>query len=276
MKISTLKALKHAQVCHLLMLGAFRMILAITVAIWVTLHTAIGALLRPENQRLAYRVARQVVGCRAVCRAVNVHVVFLKPHTPIQSGTLVVCNHFTAMDPIILGSQLPVCFVGKGAINRWPVVGWVCRTHGMLLVERSRRRTFHTLGEQIRQRLGKGVSILVFAEGTTGDGESLLPFKSGSFASVAGINGGCVLPAFLNATAINGLPVQGAQGRKALSHNLHPGLFRHLLHLFGHARLDFSIRNGPELASATCDRKELARAAFEQVEQLAINTTQEL
>lgn len=191
--------------------------------------------------------------------------------TPLQSGALVVCNHFSAMDPLILGSQLSVCFVGKAAISSWPILGWVCRTHGMLLVDRKRLRTTRQLTEQIRARLREGLSVLVFSEGTTSDGKGLLPFKSGAFKCMEGREDGYVQPVFLHVAAIDGRPTTGSEGREALSHNRHPTLMRHLLHLYGHKRIDFCISIGPALAAAASDRKSLARAAHEQVEQLAIN-----
>ena len=250
-----------------------RALWALITAIWVTAHTAVGAGLRPEEQRLAYRLRRQVIGCRAVCRAVNMHTTLADNAEPLRSGALVVCNHFSAMDPLVLGSLLPVCFVGKVAIDGWPILGWVCRTHGMLLVDRSRRRTALQLTEQIRDRLRAGFSVLVFAEGTTSDGGRLLSFKSGTFKCVTGCEDGYVQPAFLHVVAVNGLFCVGSEGREALSHNRHPTLVRHLLHLYGHKRIDFVVRIGPAMAAFSSDRKSLARVTHEQVARLAINST---
>ena len=253
------------------MLALFRLVLTLVTSVWVTSHTAIGAIFRPESQRLDYRLRRQVIGCRAVCRAVNIHVKIADNTVPLESGALVVCNHFSAMDPLILGSLLKLCFVGKAAIERWPVLGWVCRTHGMLVVNRKHRLSAVTLSEQVESRLRKGISVLLFSEGTTSDGVDLWPFKSGGFASVAGMEGGRVQPVYLEVAAINGSRLATPQDRAQLSHNRHPTLIRHLINLFGHRRIDFCIGVGPTLATAQSDRKSLARAAHEQVKQLAIN-----
>lgn len=242
-------------------------------AVWVTAHTAVGARFRTKDKQLSYRLRRQMIGCRAVCKAVNMHARMTDHSATIKAGTLVVCNHFSAMDPLVLGTKLPVCFAGKADIDNLPILGWVCRTHGMLLVDRKRRRAALELTGQIKTRLQQGHSALVFSEGTTGDGDVLLPFKSGTFACVEGWEDGRVQPAFLDVTAINSQPTDGPSGRAALSHNRHPGLFRHLVHLYGHHRIDFAIRTGPPMEAVIHDRKTLARAAHEQVERLAINTT---
>ena len=247
--------------------------MAVLTAVWVTAHTALGARFKTKDKQLSYRLRRQMIGCRAVCKAVNMHVWMTDQSAAIKDGTLVVCNHFSAMDPLILGTELPVCFAGKADIDNLPILGWVCRTHGMLLVDRKRRRAALELTGQIKARLQQGLSVLVFSEGTTGDGDVLLPFKSGTFACMEGWADGHVQPAFLDVTAINSQPVDGPNGRAALSHNRHPGLLRHLLHLYGHHRIDFAIRTGPPMETAIHDRKSLARAAHEQVERLAINTT---
>lgn len=139
----------------------------------------------------------------------------------------------------------------------------------MLPVDRSRRRTALKLTEQIRDRLRAGLSVLVFAEDTTGNGDRLLPFKTGTLACAAGGKDFYAEPAFLHVVAVNGKSCKGSEGREALSHNRQSTLVNHLLH---HKRVDFVIRTGPAMAAAFSNRNCLALVAHEQVARLAIHS----
>ncbi len=254
------------------MRGWWRLLKAFVTVVAVTLHTNIGAWFRPSEQRLSYRLQRQQAASLAVCRVLDFHVNTAEalPNVP---GVLHVSNHLTAVDPVLMASKLQVCFAGKAEIGRWPLLGWVCKAHAMLLVDRSRTRQIHLLAGQIRERLARGASVLVFPEGTTGWGREILPFKPGTFQSVAGWRQGRVLPLFLDVIAIRGKPMVGSCGREAVSHNHRHGFLPHLLHLLRLGRLDFVLHAGSVIEAAASDRKELARATWECVAALCRNNT---
>ena len=254
------------------MRGWWRLLKAFATVVACSLHTDIGARFRPPADRLSYRLQRQQAGSLAVCRALNIHVTeadFVR-NLP---GVLYVSNHLTAMDPILMASRLQVCFAGKAEIGRWPLLGWVCKAHAMLLVNRSRTRQTQSFVRQIRDRLSCGASVLVFPEGTTNWGHELLPFKTGAFQSVAGWDHGRVLPLFLDVAAINGEPTNGSGGRKIVSHNNHHGLLPHLLHLARLGRIDFKLYVGSVMDTSAGDRKLLAQLARERVTALCRNNT---
>jgi len=71
-------------------------------ALWVSAHAAVGAGLRPQKHRRTYRLRRQIMVCRAVCRAVNMYATLSDNAARLRPGTLVVCNHFSNMDPLVL------------------------------------------------------------------------------------------------------------------------------------------------------------------------------
>jgi 1-acyl-sn-glycerol-3-phosphate acyltransferase len=96
---------------------------------------------------------------------------------------LVVSNHVSYLDILVLGSQAPVRFTPKIEIAGWPMIGWMCRVHGALFVDR-RPEKVKEMGDMLKKEVAGDVPICVFPEATTNNGLQLLPFKS-SFFSLA-------------------------------------------------------------------------------------------
>lgn len=91
--------------------------------------------------------------------------------------TLFVSNHISYLDIPVLGSLVPGCFVAKAEIADWPVFGMLAKLQNSIFVDRRPSRA----GEQrdeINGYLDRGDNLIIFAEGTSGDGNRVLPFKS--------------------------------------------------------------------------------------------------
>ncbi|MDX1548445.1 MAG: lysophospholipid acyltransferase family protein [Rhodothermales bacterium] len=236
--------------------------------VWILIsHTAVtslGVRFRPQEGRAAYRARRQQRGVRRVCRALGVRVA--REGTPPQAPMLAVCNHLGVLDPIVLASQVPIAFAGKAELRRWPLVGWVCRTHGMLFVHRTRVTQTETFVAQVRRKLEAGVTVLVFPEGTTSRGVSVRRFKTGAFEAVAGMDGGAVLPLALAVEAVEGDPSRREEATWADNGQT---FVEHALSLAALRRLDFRVRVGAPIPTAGRDRKVLAREAHAAVCTLA-------
>ncbi len=101
--------------------------------------------------------------------------------TPLDAPVLIVGNHISWLDVIVLGAQLPVTFVAKREVAAWPLLGMLAQCGGTLFVDRRRARVMAVTVEQISQRLSAGGRVVVFPEGTTTTGDSVLPFKAGLF-----------------------------------------------------------------------------------------------
>jgi len=97
-----------------------------------------------------------------------------------QRAVLYVANHASYLDIIALSSVLPCCFVSKAEVNDWPVFGWLARQQRTVFIERRARRAGEQL-DALRQRLEEGDHMVVFPEGTSTDGNRVLPFKSSLF-----------------------------------------------------------------------------------------------
>ena len=250
-----------------------RLVSALIVTVIGCIHTSVGVCFRPDTEHLAYRLMRQGIAARLFCRIFNIHVKASKDIN-VFPGTLLVSNHLTVIDPIFLASQLDACFAGKAEIGRWPIIGWICKSYAMLLVDRRRRGQVKTFASQVRERLMQHASVLVFPEGTTGDGKTLLPFKTGAFESIRDWDQGKLQPIFINVTSVNGHTVQNVEGRTTISQasgEQRSTFIGHTLYLASFRRLDIEVRVGPLLAISGMDRREISHTAKEAIQKLSRN-----
>jgi 1-acyl-sn-glycerol-3-phosphate acyltransferase len=100
------------------------------------------------------------------------------PSTPV----LVVCNHISWLDILVMQSVYPVRFVSKADVAAWPVVGPLVTGSGTVLIERERRSDVLRVIQVMAQHLKQGEALAVFPEGTTGDtgphGHTVLRFHA--------------------------------------------------------------------------------------------------
>ncbi len=108
---------------------------------------------------------------------------------PWTLGRLVLANHVSWIDVFAINAVVPSRFVAKAEIGRWPVAGWLVTLSGVLYVERGRRHAVAAINQRVRERLQAGETVVVFPEGTTTDGRSLLPFHSNMVAPA--VQAGC-------------------------------------------------------------------------------------
>jgi 1-acyl-sn-glycerol-3-phosphate acyltransferase len=98
-----------------------------------------------------------------------------------QHPTLFACNHSSYTDISILGGVIPGCFVAKAEVAGWPLFGWLAKLQRTVFVDR-RVRTTATQRDAMAERLAAGENLILFPEGTSNDGNRVLPFKSSLFS----------------------------------------------------------------------------------------------
>ena len=123
------------------------------------------------------RAAHIATWSRGLLRLLNVTVRI--EGQPVQKGPmLVVVNHISWLDILVMLAAQPVRFVSKSEVKHWPLIGWLATNAGTLYIERDKRRDALRVVHQIAESLRAGQLIAVFPEGTTTDGKSLLPFHA--------------------------------------------------------------------------------------------------
>lgn len=114
---------------------------------------------------------------RFLCRLFGIRVTVLGH--PIQSeGVLMAANHTSYFDIIVFSAAARVSFIAKREVANWPLFGTLARLQETVFIERERRSQTAEARDLIRTRLTQGDALILFAEGTSDDGNAVLPFKS--------------------------------------------------------------------------------------------------
>jgi len=97
---------------------------------------------------------------------------------PARGPVLLVANHISWLDILVMDAAHPARFVSKSDVRHWPVLGALITGAGTLYIERASRRDAMRVVHQMAAALTEGGILAVFPEGTTHDGRSLLPFHA--------------------------------------------------------------------------------------------------
>ncbi|CAN5613902.1 hypothetical protein BH10ACI3_BH10ACI3_00790 [soil metagenome] len=98
--------------------------------------------------------------------------------TPPKPPFFLVTNHLSYSDIAAIRAVAKGVFVAKAEVNTWFLAGRICRDMGTIFIDRSNRRDIPRAGEQIIERIEAGEGVVVFPEGTSTKGETVLPFNS--------------------------------------------------------------------------------------------------
>ena len=178
---------------------------------------------------------------------------------------MVASNHISWTDIMALGSVADVCFIAKSEIDGWPIFGWLSRLQRTVFIERDRKGKSGKQANELARRLATGDAMVLFAEGSTSDGNLILPFKSTLFgAATMAIRSGASERVFIQPLAISYLRVHGMpMGRLHRSLAAWIGdmdLVPHLAALLRDGAIDVELHFGePVEFTAMSDRKAVTR-----------------
>jgi lyso-ornithine lipid O-acyltransferase len=130
----------------------------------------------PAAQRAAWLHASCVRIARRLALAPSVR----RPQAGDVAG-LTVSNHLTYLDILVFGAARPFLFVAKSEVRRWPLLGTLASLGGTIFVDRGRSLQVADASREIEEALRSGIPVLLFPEGTSSDGSSVLPFRSPLF-----------------------------------------------------------------------------------------------
>jgi 1-acyl-sn-glycerol-3-phosphate acyltransferase len=97
---------------------------------------------------------------------------------PVHGPVLRVSNHLSWLDILVMNAVAPSRFVSKAEVKHWPLIGSLTVGAGTLLIERDKRRDAMRVVHHMAESLQAGDAVAVFPEGTTSDGQALLPFHA--------------------------------------------------------------------------------------------------
>ncbi len=192
--------------------------------------------------------------------AMRLEVIGTAPKPPF----FLVCNHLSIVDMSALRVAAMGVFVAKSEVNGWPVAGRIIRDMGTIFIDRQNRRDIPRAGEEIIKRLDDGEGVIVFPEGTSTKGETVLPFNS----------------SFLQFAAVKNIPVSYA----SISYRMPPGgmsanqaicwwedisFFEHLWRIFKQPEYTATVTFG-ETPIQNQDRKLLAAELRDRVAEMFV------
>lgn len=119
-------------------------------------------------------------------RTLRVFSIGFESHGTRPQAGLLVCNHLSYLDILVLVALIPAVFVSKAEVKHWPVFGWFARLSGTLFVDRTRRRDVTRMNTEIQRALTDSNIVVLFPEGTSWNGREILPFKSSLLEPIVG------------------------------------------------------------------------------------------
>lgn len=149
--------------------------------------------------RFYHRLCTRILGISVVVQGRRVR----------ERPVLFVSNHVSYLDITALGSVMTGCFIAKSEVAGWPLFGFLAKLQRSVFIAR-RRSAVAKHGDDIAERLEAGDNLILFPEGTSGDGTRVLPFKSAFFSVAERRPRGrplTVQPVTIAYTRLNGVPL---------------------------------------------------------------------
>ncbi len=208
---------------------------------------------------------------RRVCRLLGIRL-HIQGQLATGCPVLVVSNHTSWLDIPVLSAVAPVSFVAKREVGTWPFVSALARLQRTVFVDRDRRQAAGQSANEIATRLQQGDTVVLFAEGTSSDGNRVLPFLTSLFGAAKPPAGAAAPPPetavqtlALVYTHLHGVPL-GFADRPHVGWYGDMEMTSHAWALLQAGPLDCVIRIGPPIPlSEFADRKALARHSENEV-----------
>jgi len=214
---------------------------------------------------------------RFLCRLLGIRVRVIG-NPAGERAVLYVSNHVSWADIVAIGSITPVAFVAKSEVASWPLVGVTAKLQRTVFVDRRRRQQTAGAVNEIVARLNSGVSVVLFAEGTSSDGNRVLPFRSALLGAVemaakhGGAPGLMIQPMAIAYTATQGIPM-GRQHRPLAAWYGDLDFMPHIRTLIEKTALDAVVSFGQAVpADAGLTRKAMTQALERETRRLMSET----
>jgi 1-acyl-sn-glycerol-3-phosphate acyltransferase len=198
------------------------------------------------------------VWCALLLQRLGVHA---RVDGEIPARGLIVSNHLSYLDIIVLSSICPCTFVAKKEVRTWPIFGWMATMSGTVFVDRQRPRETGKVNDQLDVALRSGLRVVLFPEGTSTNGREVLPFRSPLFTSAVAARE-AITPAYIKYTVNEGSVEQDVCYWGDMT------FLPHLLRVVQLPHIDVVVRFTPTPFRFD-DRKQAAEITREQVVALA-------
>jgi 1-acyl-sn-glycerol-3-phosphate acyltransferase len=162
---------------RLLKLTAFLSLWVFFFALVILIHLWISILGLPNRWKIVSRLNR--IYTLLLRSILNIKVTVAGDEGQLErGGCVIVANHTSYVDGIVLGSIFPIVFVSKKEVRSWPIIGQWNILCGTIFIDRQHKGQVGALVEEMTVKLKHEANILLFPEGTSTNGERMLPFQT--------------------------------------------------------------------------------------------------
>jgi 1-acyl-sn-glycerol-3-phosphate acyltransferase len=212
-----------------------------------------------------------------ICRILGVRIRTIGCRTDV-APLLIVANHVSWLDISVITAVAPVVFVAKREIAMWPVFSLLARLQRSVFVDRERRQKTQAANSEIARRLAGGDAVLLFAEGTSSDGNRVLAFRTALIGAARDAIGEArhgerawLQPLSIAYTAVRGLPL-GRSNRSAVAWYGSMSLLPHLWRFVALGAIDVTVSWGaPVPFDESSDRKIAAHRLEDCVRAMTVS-----
>ncbi len=197
------------------------------------------------------RAARAAWLHRASGRTLRFFQIKTQATGPVPVRGLLISNHLSYLDILVLSSLTPAVFVSKHDVKFWPVFGQFAVLGGTVFVDRTRRFQVGQVNNEIAAALKEGALVVLYPEGTSSNGQTLLPFKSSLLEPATD-------PAWPLAIACIHYEIDDGDAGEEVCYWGNHTFFPHMLNLLSKRRVRAIVRFG-QCSERSGDRKELAQ-----------------
>lgn len=238
-----------------------RRLIALLRAARLALHIGYGLTLAVAYPWFAANIRRRILQNWSVglLDIFNVKV-DIEANDPLHSlrGGLIVTNHISWLDVFVLNAIVPMRFVAKSEVRRWPAIGWLCARAQTLFIERGNARAAARMNVQLVELLQRGECLAIFPEGTTTDGAQVVHFHSS-----------LLQPAIDAQAKVHPIAIRyqdGSGARSSAAAYIDELSFgASMWNILSTAELHVRLIASPSLDACTLDRRALTGCAREQI-----------
>jgi 1-acyl-sn-glycerol-3-phosphate acyltransferase len=209
------------------------------------LFTAVRA---PKDQQ---RLARAAWLSRSSRRHLKIFGYSATVTGEIPRRGLLISNHLSYLDILAISATTPAVFVSKAEVRRWPLFGWFAAISGTVFVNRERRTQVGEVNREIEAALDCGALVVIFPEGTSSNGETVLPFRT-SLLEPAARGGHDIAVSWLH------YELEDGDAAQEVCYWGDHSFFPHVVNMLGKKSIRATLRFA-KFQRTTDDRKELAR-----------------
>lgn len=244
----------------MVLIRAARSLYRLVALLWTAFEAAVQFVFMKLLARvtLTERADWLHLACARALRRLNITV---EHSGEIPKDGLIVANHLSYLDILALGALAPFVFIAKKEVRSWAIFGWMAKTAGTLFVDRERKLDTGKVNESVGEALAAGMRVVLFPEGTSTDGNSVLPFRPPLFE-----------PALAARATITPVYISYAVSSGSVSNDVcywgEMTFVPHALKLFSIKSVTARITFGPTLRKLQ-DRKQAAEATRTEVLRMA-------